>query len=211
MKRFLICIIIILLILLIGQVIFFNSKSNTKISEENIIINSTENTNSSNMTTNELEDTNNMQKQDIIIPSGINLIMERYKGNVDENYLEQEFYKFINTNVKQIYNLTTRKSINKILQIYDLNTDEINNMHIYSSNDFLEIATQTYRVANISGVKYSTSIAAMSSYNEDENGYSTFSVTFNYSNDDAIKLKVYLANSESITPQIKFGVIEENE
>ncbi len=210
MKRFLICIIIILLILLIGQVIFFNSKSNTKISEENIIINSTENTNSSNMTTNELEDTNNMQKQDIIIPSGINLIMERYKGNVDENYLEQEFYKFINTNVKQIYNLTTRKSINKILQIYDLNTDEINNMHIYSSNDFLEIATQTYRVANISGVKYSTSIVAMSSYNEDENGYSTFSVTFNYSNDDAIKLKVYLANRESITPQIKFGVIEEN-
>lgn len=210
MKRFLICIIIILLILLIGQVIFFNSKSNTKISEENIIINSTENTNSSNMTTNELEDTNNMQKQDIIIPSGINLIMERYKGNVDENYLEQEFYKFINTNVKQIYNLTTRKSINKILQIYDLNTDEINNMHIYSSNDFLEIATQTYRVANISGVKYSTSIVAMSSYNEDENGYSTFSVTFNYSNDDAIKLKVYLANRESITPQIKFGVIKEN-
>ena len=211
MKRFLICIIIILLILLIGQVIFFNSKSNTKISEENIIINSTENTNSSNMTTNELEDTNNMQKQDIIIPSGINLIMERYKGNVDENYLEQEFYKFINTNVKQIYNLTTRKSINKILQIYDLNTDEINNMHIYSSNDFLEIATQTYRVANISGVKYSTSIVAMSSYNEDENGYTTFNVTFNYSNDDTIKLKVYLANSESITPQIKFGVIEENE
>lgn len=210
MKRFLICIIIILLILLIGQVIFFNSKSNTKISEENIIINSTENTNSSNMTTNELEDTNNMQKQDIIIPSGINLIMERYKGNVDENYLEQEFYKFINTNVKQIYNLTTRKSINKILQIYDLNTDEINNMHIYSSNDFLKIATQTYRVANISGVKYSTSIVAMSSYNEDENGYSTFSVTFNYSNDDAIKLKVYLANRESITPQIKFGVIKEN-
>ncbi len=203
MKKFLFSVIIILIILLVAQLIYFNIQNNEQIAQANITNNTLFNTNYT--STNETENTN--IEQNIIVPAGLDTIMERYKGNVNENYIEKEFYKFINTYVKQIYNLTARKSINNILQIYDLNIEDINNMHIYSANDFLEIATQTYHVANISGVTYLNSIADISTYNDDDNGYTTFKVTFNYSNNKAIELKIYLANNESVTPLVRFGVI----
>ena len=203
MKKFLFSVIIILIILLVAQLIYFNIQNNEQIAQANITNNTLFNTNYT--STNETENTN--IEQNIIVPAGLDTIMERYKGNVNENYIEKEFYKFINTYVKQIYNLTARKSINNILQIYDLNIEDINNMHIYSANDFLEIATQTYHVANISGVTYLNIIADISTYNDDDNGYTTFKVTFNYSNNKAIELKIYLANNESVTPLVRFGVI----
>ena len=207
MKKFLIAIIVILIILLVGQLAYYNFTSNSE--ENNQISNTMQTTNNINQNTNSNEVNTNVgnqgASQNTIIPRNMNYITERYYGEVDLDEIGKEFYDFINTNVKQIYNLTTKQSINKILQLYDLNTDVINNMNIYSAEDFLAITRQVFKVGNISGVTYSNSYVDTNTYNENENGYTTFYVTFNYNNDDFIQLKVYLANDSSRTPQIRFG------
>lgn len=207
MKKFLIAIIVILIILLVGQLAYYNFTSNSE--ENNQISNTMQTTNNINQNTNSNEVNTNVgnqgASQNTIIPRNMNYITERYSGEVELDEIGKEFYDFINTNVKQIYNLTTKQSINKILQLYDLNTDVINNMNIYSAEDFLAITRQVFKVGNISGVTYSNSYVDTNTYNENENGYTTFYVTFNYNNDDFIQLKVYLANDSSRTPQIRFG------
>ena len=122
---------------------------------------------------------------------------------------EKELYNFVNKNVSKIYNLTKRKSINKILQIYDLNTQEINDMNIYSANDFLEITSQIFMVGNIEGVTCNGSYIDTNSYNDDENGYATFNLNLRYTNEELLNLKIYLANNSTTTPQLKFGVVTE--
>ena len=207
MKKFLIAIIVILIILLVGQLAYYNFTSNSE--ENGQISNTMQTTNNINQNTNSNEVNTNVgnqgASQNTIIPRNMNYITERYSGEVDLDEIGKEFYDFINTDVKQIYNLTTKQSINKILQLYDLNTDVINNMNIYSAEDFLAITRQVFKVGNISGVTYSNSYVDTNTYNENENGYTTFYVTFNYNNDDFIQLKVYLANDSSRTPQIRFG------
>ena len=179
MKKFLIAIIVILIILLVGQLAYYNFTSNSE--ENNQISNTMQTTNNINQNTNSNEVNTNVgnqgASQNMIIPRNMNYITERYSGEVDLDEIGKEFYDFINTDVKQIYNLTTKQSINKILQLYDLNTDVINNMNIYSAEDFLAITRQVFKVGNISGVTYSNSYVDTNTYNENENGYTTFYVT----------------------------------
>lgn len=207
MKKFLIAIIVILIILLVGQLAYYNFTSDSE--ENNQTSNTLQTANNINQNTNSNEVNTNAGNQgttqNIIIPRNMNYITERYSGEVDLEEIGKEFYDFINNNVKQIYNLTTRQSINKILQLYDLNTALINNMNIYSAEDLLAVTAQVFKVGNISGVTYSNSYVDTNTYDENENGYTTFYVIFNYTNDDFIQLKVYLANDTSRTPQIRFG------
>lgn len=211
MRKILIFIITILIIALVGQMAYYNFifKYKNNENEGNNINNATQ-TNNIIVNGNNYNLENMAEDKNVIIPTNMEFIEEKYLGKVNIEKLEGEFYTFINTNVKKIYNLTTKKSINKILQMYDLNTSEINSMNIYSANDFLEITSQVFKVGNIDGVTYSSSIVDISSYN-DEDKYTTFYVTFNYTNENYIKLKVYLANDSDTSPQIKFGADNEED
>ncbi len=216
MKKFLIVIIIILIILLVGQLAYYNiMNSNNEV--QNSIVNEENTINQNNEQNVNINDnsigteTSNEQRRNIISLRNISYIIERYSNEENLNRLLEEFYNFVNTDVNEIYNLINRMSINKILQLYDLNTEEINDMNIYSSEDFLNISIQLLKVTHISGVRNSKNVIDTDSYNEDEDGYTTFYVTFNYTNGEYIKLKVYLANSNSATPQIKFGADKEEE
>lgn len=216
MKKFLIVIIIILIILLVGQLAYYNiMNSNNEV--QNSIVNEENTINQNNEQNVNINDnsigteTSNEQRRNIISPRNISYIIERYSNEENLNRLLEEFYNFVNTDVNEIYNLINRMSINKILQLYDLNTEEINDMNIYSSEDFLNISIQLLKVTHISGVRNSKNVIDTDSYNEDEDGYTTFYVTFNYTNGEYIKLKVYLANSNSATPQIRFGADKEEE
>lgn len=209
MKKILIIIIIMLIMLLLGQLIYFNYRNNENTSQPIENNEATIYNNAQIPDNNTINSSTQITKTDSIIPEGINSVIEKYKGNVSIEDFEKELYTFVNTNVSKIYNLTTRKSINKILQIYDLNTEEINDMNIYSANDFLEITSQIFMVGNIEGVTCNGSYIDTNSYNDDENGYATFNLNLRYTNEESLNLKIYLANNSTTTPQLKFGVVEE--
>lgn len=228
MKKFLIGIIIILIILLIGQLIYFNFRPQTNSDYQNnetIQNTGTTQNNSQNVGTtgqtqniinldqntvsNSTQGGNANEQANTISPTGMSAILERYSGDVQLSQLEEAFYNFIYSDFDTIYNLTTRKSTNAILQLYDTNTTEINNMHIYSANDLLNITSQIFMVGTSNSVNYTNSYIDLGTLNENENGYTTFYATFRFSNQRTIRLKVYVANSSSTVPNIRFCADEQ--
>ena len=210
MKKFLIGIIIVLTILLIGQLIYFNYRNNyylNNTAQNNEISENILNNNANGVTTNLTNnfETNITTAPNVITPNGMSTIAQNYTGEVRLSEVEEAFYTFVHTNINEIYQLVQKKSINQILQQYDLNTSKINSMHIYSAEDFLAIARQVLQVGNT----YSNSSIDKTSYNPNEDGYTTFYTTFNYSNVTQLRIKVYVANSSQTMPNIKFGSLDE--
>ena len=208
MKKILISIIIILIILLIGQLIYFNfskKKEGDTLQANWNTINNTEDDNIEEIEEKYEATINEIPITEVVEPNNIATLSQIYKGNVKLVTLEKELYTFINKNVKEIYNATSGKSINQILQLYDLKKELINNMNIHSAQDFKEIVTEVLKVGGVQGISYSESSIDMESYNNDENGYATFNITFTYTNMSQIKLKVYLANNTNTLPNIKLG------
>ena len=208
MKKILISIIIILIILLIGQLIYFNfskKKEGDTLQANWNTINNTEDDNIEEIEEKYVATINEIPITEVVEPNNIATLSQIYKGNVKLVTLEKELYTFINKNVKEIYNATSGKSINQILQLYDLKKELINNMNIHSAQDFKEIVTEVLKVCGVQGISYSESSIDMESYNNDENGYATFNITFTYTNMSQIKLKVYLANNTNTLPNIKLG------
>lgn len=202
MKRFIIIIIIVLGIILIGQSIYYNFfketvKENTLNSLENITVN-TQNLAkdfSNEISTNKIEE--------VVVPEGIANFSVKYNGNLEIKEMQKELYKFVNSYSKTIHNATTGKSISYILQYYDLHTQEINKMGIYSSEDYLNIARQI-NLLNQSD-KYKSSKIEMDSYEETLDGYTKVQVILIYESNNTIELSVYLANDVTTLPNIKFS------
>ena len=199
MKKFLIFLITILILLMIMQLIYFNLKKNKN--EDLIGINQTnENT---------VENQTNIYDKEIIgeetiETTGLKEIMEQYSGKVSIDFVEEELNTFINTDMTKIYDMTTGKSNNKILQKYDLETDAINEMNIYSGEDFLEIVRQIFLVGNVKKVKCISRSVEENSYNFNDNGYTSFNIVLKFDSSNTIKLKLNLANEETSNPSFKF-------
>ena len=205
MKKFLISIIVILIFVLIGQLIYFNTIPKEAKGNNNIIANIEEN---------EVQDVKRIYSnepviEDVIAPNKIDVLSRTYKGELKLVTLEKELYKFVNENIKKIYNETTGKSQNQVLQIYDLKKEYINQMNIYSAEDLKAISAETLKIGGIENINYTYSKIDMESYKEREDGYVTFNIAFIYSNSSEIKIKVYLANSSDTVPNIKFGKQDE--
>ena len=196
MKKILISIIIILTILLIGQGIYYSldiKKENINESKENNISN----------TIRIFNDVNTVEKIDnVIVPEGMDEFIKKYSGSQKIIPLEKSFYEFIYTTVPNIYGTTIKLSNNKISQLYDLNKEKINNMNIYSSDDFYNITSQIRLVGNKGAL--AKSVMDMTTYKADENNVSV-NVKFTYSNNAEITIKVYYAVKENVTPSISFA------
>lgn len=196
MKKVLISIIIILTILLIGQGIYYS----LDIKEENIN-ESRENSISNTMRI--FNDVNTVEKiENVIVPDGMDEFIKKYSGSQKIIPLEKNFYEFIYTTVPNIYGTTIKLSNNKIAQLYDLNKEKINNMNIYSSDDFYNITNQIRLVGNKATL--SKSVIDMTTYKADDNNVSV-NVKFTYSNNTEITIKVYYAVKENVTPAISFA------
>lgn len=140
-----------------------------------------------------------MTVKETIEPVNMALLSQQYKGNVKLMTLEKALYTFVHKNIKEIYNMTTGKNKNQILQTYDINKEQINNMNIYTSEDFSVIVSQIFKI----GIKkYINTEIVMESYKPDENGYTTFDLIIRYEGYE-FTIKVCLANS-TIEPSIKF-------
>lgn len=203
MKKFLIGLIIILLILLIVQLVYFNIE---KEKNENLIELSQNNQTFEKNETNVYEEKNT--DENLIEINGLEEIMNQYSGNESANQIEKEIYTFANTNLTKIYDMTNRKSNNKILQMYDLETETINEMHIYSGEDFLAIVAQIFMVGNVKTVKCTSCSIEENSYNANDNGYTSFNVILKFDSSNTIKLKVYIANEINTNPSLKFGKVD---
>ena len=131
MKKTLIGLIIILFILLMVQLVYFNIKNETN---DNLVKISQNNQTFEQDQTNVYEE--EKTNENTIKVSGLEKIMNQYSGKESVNQIEEEIYTFANINLTKIYDMTNRKSNNKILQMYDLETATINEMNIYSGEDF---------------------------------------------------------------------------
>ena len=209
MKKFLIVLIIILILLLIVQFAFINTNKTETNQVENATINQNiQNSNNSIISTN-LTQQNTVinESSNTITPMGMRSILQKYSNNENISTIQEEFYNFINNDVSEIYNLTNRKSNNAILQLYDTNRTEINQMNIYSGDDLLNIVSQIFLVGVSNDINYFSSYVDNDSLNENEDGYITFNVTFVYSNRKAIQIKACVANNNEVTPKIKFEAL----
>lgn len=200
MKKILIGLIILLCIVLIVQLIYFNftKKTNTSVLKENQ--NTLENDFSQ---SNEIYQEQNNQEEKIEV-SGLDEIINKYDGKISTETIKDELIKFTDINMQKIYTMTSGKSNNKILQIYDLQTEDINEMNIYSGEDFLGITAQIFVVGNIQKVKCTNYSIDKESINFDDNGYTSFITILKFDSSKEIRLKVYLTNSEDIIPTLKF-------
>lgn len=209
MKKFLIVLIIILILLLIVQFAFINTNKTETNQVENATINQNiQNSNNSIISTN-LTQQNTVinESSNTITPMGMRSILQKYSNNENISTIQEEFYNFINNDVSEIYNLTNRKSNNAILQLYDTNRTEINQMNIYSGDDLLNIVSQIFLVGVSNDINYFSSYVDNDSLNENEDGYITFNVTFVYSNRKTIQIKACVANNNEVTPKIKFEAL----
>lgn len=203
MKKLLISIVILLIILLLGQLTYFNFSKKKPENTTNIV-----NTTVNNET--EEEEMRNGVEEDVVIknvvePVNIAELSQIYQGNTKLIELEKTLYTFVNENIKKIYNMTTGKSVNQILQLYDLNEQEIKNMNICSREDFNGVSSECIKISRIKEANYASSTVDLESFNGNENGYSTFKLKIIYTNSSEIEIKVYLANDNSMIPNIKFG------
>ena len=200
MKKILTSLIIILFILLIVQLAYFNIKKQTN---ENLIQVSQKNQNLEQNQTNIYEE--EKVNENIIEINGLEEIMSQYSGKETINLIEEEIYTFANTDLPKIYNMTTGKSNNKILKVYDLETETINEMNIYSGEDFLGIVAQIFMVGNVKKVKCTSCNVEENSYNLNDNGYTSFNIILEFDSSNNIKLKIYIANEITTNPSLKFG------
>lgn len=203
MKKFLTSLIIILFILLIVQLVYFNIKKQTS---ENLTQISQKNQNFEQNQTNIYEE--EKINENMIEINGLEEIMSQYSGKETINLIEEEIYTFANIDLPKIYNMTTGKSNNKILQMYDLETETINEMNIYSGEDFLGIVAQIFMVGNVKKVKCTSCSVEENSYNSNDNGYTSFNIILEFDSSNIINLKIYIANETTTNPSLKLGKVD---
>ena len=208
MKKIVIVIIVILSLLLVFQLAYYNftKKGNNKTSANSIGSQAISTSEDNNVlinvnNTNNLEET--MQKQEnVIVPSGITSLASEYTGELKLITIEKELYNFVYNNVRQINEQTNWKSINYILQYYDLHTNDINEMGIYSAEEYRKIASQINKLDKYD--TYERSTIEANSIENTQDGYIKFNVSLIYTSGKEIVLNMYLANNEETMPNVKY-------
>ena len=143
MKKVSIIIIVILFIILIIQLVYYNFDRETNMIENDVNVSiNTNNINEVNEIMQNINQEESVRFEEVIAPQGIANFSINYKGNINIIVLEHALYKFVYTDSKTINDETTGRTSNYIQQYYDIHTEEVNNMGIYSAEDFSEISRQ---------------------------------------------------------------------
>ncbi len=212
MKKIVITIIVIISLLLFFQLAYYNltkdsnNASNTNISgRQNIedysdIVNNNSDYNvfiNLNSTNEDLK-----QQENVIVPNGITSLASEYTGELKLITIEKELYNFVYNNVRKINEQTNWKSINYILQYYDLHTNDINEMGIYSAEEYRKIASQINKLDKYD--TYERSSIEANSIENTQDGYIKFNVSLIYTSGKELVLNMYLANNEETMPNVKY-------
>ena len=207
-------IIVILFALLIGQLAYYNLKNNQTNNVENNQLSSLIENNTNliqNLTNENVIDgyfVFNLitQPEGYVEPDNYYLIDRMYLGNVDTEVIRQKIEQFIKEDVEEIGSLTTLKSENYKLQYYDTHTEEINNIGIYSAEDFSAISRQINLLAL--NDEYESSTIDRTDWTETDDGYTRLKIIFTYESGKDLELYVYIANDSTTQPNIKFSSAE---
>lgn len=208
MKKIVIVIIVILSLLLVFQLAYYNfTKRENNKTGANSIGNQTISTSEDNNVLINVNNTNNleetMQKQEnVVVPSGITSLASEYTGELKLITIEKELYNFVYNNARKINEQTNWKSINYILQYYDLHTNDINEMGIYSAEEYRKIASQINKLDKYD--TYERSTIEANSIENTQDGYIKFTVSLIYTSGKEIVLNMYLANNEETMPNVKY-------
>ena len=212
MKKIVITIIVIISLLLFFQLAYYNltkdsnNASNTNISgRQNIedysdIVNNNSDYNvfiNLNSTNEDLK-----QQENVVVPSGITSLASEYTGELKLITIEKELYNFVYNNARKINEQTNWKSINYILQYYDLHTNDINEMGIYSAEEYRKIASQINKLDKYD--TYERSSIEANSIENTQDGYIKFNVSLIYTSGKELVLNMYLANNEETMPNVKY-------
>ncbi|MBR2705585.1 MAG: hypothetical protein IKG14_00870 [Clostridia bacterium] len=177
-----IIVIIILILIMIIQLIYFNNKTKKNGSETNTIILN----NTSYQTTSQKMNIKNMVE-----------LMKKYDGQLSQTDIESLLYNTINTNIYTIKDIVNNKNVNEIQQYYDNNTEQINNLGIYSKDEFVII---TEEIKNTFREKYVILRSAEIELNENNNNikddYYKFKLVISYTNGTKINLKCEIAKNK---------------
>lgn len=197
-----ILIVILLIILMIWQIIYFNKKNNNKNTTN--AIDASESYISEEVRANIIE----QEQLDKHIEVGSLSIIydEKYKGSVSIDTIKKELYKFLYTNILKIRELTNNKDSNEIYDIYNSNKDTITAMNITSEDDFEGIVNELKEIKYDETVTYNNSIAMLNTYENTDDNYGRFLISFNLKDENSetrlLSLYVKLANNDSLQPQI---------
>ena len=115
-----------------------------------------------------------------------------------------EIIENIMSNVEDIKNDTLTYSINKERQYYDLHKEKLNNIGIYSADDFEQFITSVGNISWDSRDSITGYSIDISNPIKDEN-YTTVKLYINYGNIERIELNMSVSNKINIVPQIKIS------
>lgn len=201
MKKIYIIIIIILTLGIIGQFIYFNLNKKEGITTSDNLNESYEYIKAGNLidkdTGNEIEISN---KDNVIYPRGTTEIYKKYNGTVPMEKMEQILYNFLNTDIPQIQNYTANKTSDEIQKIYEDNEEKINDMCIYSADEFEKISDQINKLGFDDTFIYSKCYAYEDTYKEIDK-YARFKITIIFKNNSSLDFMVYLttvSNEKSV-------------
>lgn len=195
--------IIVLSILIVIQLIYFNiikREKDKEKSETNNIENQIELNNNNEMESNiaKIEISENM-----FIPENFFLIERYYRGAMSSENTRQTIEKFVKEDVKKIREQTTGRSINYKLQYFDEHRDEIQQIGIYSADDYVEISRQINLVS--SKDEFISIEIDRNIYEQTTDGYTKIKLILKYEENNKVEVYMYLANEESIVPNFKFS------
>lgn len=192
--------------LLFFQLIYYNY-INLKETKKSGIIENNKSENINEKIYNDVKNNDNPQiieiPDDIILPEDFFLMDRFYNGYMEIEEIRKIIEKFIKEDVEIIHKQTTGKSINNKLQYYDNHTEEINELDIYNSEDYLEISRQINLLK--SSDAYESSEIDRNDFSITNDGYTKIKLIITYKSKKQIKLYIHIANEENIKPSFKFS------
>ncbi len=139
-------------------------------------------------------------------------IFLKYNGPVTKQEVIHQVSSVV-INARKIYESCRNLSLNKILQNYDLNKEELIKIGIISKENYLKITNQLVQVTWTKNPEYVGFTADVNTLEVNET-YTSFITTINYETDEAIKVKIHVINAENLVNEfnpkimITAGVVE---
>ncbi len=154
------------------------------------------------------ENTENMM---ITSVSDVDMVFGNYTGNVKKSEFLGKLDSLI-SNVMKIREDSTLKTKNEKMQYYDLNKETLNNIGIYSAEDYISIANQINAMKwKNQDINYINFEVENESIVANENNFN-FKVKLFYSYDSEMELIVKLRMNNENEPDVSFsGVVIENQ
>ncbi len=191
MKYVKIIVAIVLIGILYGQLYYYNQQKIKAKTEANKVEN----------TVTKVELT---KEEKIANKNDSSMVFERYAFGINQEDFDKNILNFAENQLKQIHDITTGQSVAYMTQYYDLHEKEINDMMIYSSDDFVNMAAASELPFFSKNPEYQgMDIDPNSATIDDE--YLTFDGLLNYSTGGNVEIRISIAKDATTTPNMKIS------